>query len=113
MKGILYIIIFTVVLSFGASAQLKPTTTEDPTTKFIRFYPNPAVNNITFEIQHDFDKSYTIQIYNFIGKKLVDLKAGSRSINLPLYDFYRGIYIYQLRDKSGQILESGKFQVIR
>ncbi len=28
-------------------------------------------------------------------------------------DFYRGIYIYQVQDKTGRILETGKFQVNR
>jgi hypothetical protein len=27
--------------------------------------------------------------------------------------YYRGLYIFQLRDRSGRIIESGKFQVIR
>ena len=26
-------------------------------------------------------------------------------------DFYRGVYIFQLRDKSGKVIDSGKFQV--
>lgn len=111
MKHIFYILVFTLGLSLAGVAQSKPG--EDTPVKFIKFYPNPAVNNITFQIQRDFDRSYTLQIYNFIGKKLLDLKAGTPVINLPLYDFYRGIYIYQLRDASGKILESGKFQVIR
>jgi hypothetical protein len=33
------------------------------------------------------------------------------SINLT--DFSRGIYIYQIRDKSGRMLDSGKFQVAK
>ena len=26
-------------------------------------------------------------------------------------DFYRGIYIFQLKDKNGKVVDSGKFQV--
>jgi len=26
-------------------------------------------------------------------------------------DFYRGVYIFQLRDKNGRMIDSGKFQV--
>jgi len=32
---------------------------------------------------------------------------------ITLSDLFRGIYIYQLRDRTGQILESGKFQIIK
>lgn len=28
-------------------------------------------------------------------------------------NYYRGIYIYQLRDLNGRMIESGKFQVIK
>ncbi len=28
-------------------------------------------------------------------------------------EFYRGIYVYQLRDNTGKILETGKFQVVK
>jgi hypothetical protein len=33
------------------------------------------------------------------------------SVNLA--DYSRGIYIYQLRDRSGRMVESGKFQVAK
>jgi hypothetical protein len=99
-------------LGFGATAQNRPFVTVTPATKYVKFYPNPAIDNITFEIEN-FDRSYTLQIFNFIGKKLADIKPGNPSINVPLTDFYRGIYIFQLRDRSGRILDSGKFQVVR
>lgn len=28
-------------------------------------------------------------------------------------NYYRGLYIFQLRDKDGRIIESGKFQVVK
>ena len=28
-------------------------------------------------------------------------------------DFYRGIYVFQLRDKDGKLIESGKFQIVK
>ena len=28
-------------------------------------------------------------------------------------NYYRGIYIYQLRDLAGRLIDSGKFQVIK
>jgi hypothetical protein len=30
---------------------------------------------------------------------------------INLTDFSRGVYIYQLKDKTGRMVESGKFQV--
>lgn len=77
----------------------------------MKFYPNPATSVINFEFQRNFDKSYSLQIFNFMGKKVYELKTLSSRININLDEFYRGIYIFQLRDKNGSIVESGKFQV--
>ena len=46
-----------------------------------------------------------------MGKKVYDLKNSPARFTINLNDFFRGIYIFQLRDKSGSIIESGKFQV--
>ena len=81
--------------------------------KYIKFYPNPAVSVINFEFEKGFDKSFSFEIYNFIGKKVYDVKTSTSKLNIPLTDFYRGVYIYQLRDKTGKIIDSGKFQVIK
>ena len=83
------------------------------TSKYIKFYPNPATAMINFDFQRGYDASYSLLIFNFMGKKIYELKNTPSRININLEDFYRGIYIYQLRDKSGIILESGKFQVIK
>ena len=85
----------------------------DQAVKFIKFYPNPAVNIINFEFQKGYDKFYSFQVYNFIGKKVFDVRTVTPKINIPLADYYRGVYIYQLRDRAGKILETGKFQVIK
>ncbi len=81
--------------------------------KTLKFYPNPAVSFINFEFEKNYDKSYSLLIYNFIGKKVVEIKVSEQKINIPLTDFYRGVYIFQLRDKQGNIIESGKFQVAK
>lgn len=46
-----------------------------------------------------------------MGKKAYELKSTPPRFSIDLNDFFRGIYIFQLRDKSGRIIESGKFQV--
>ena len=114
LKKIYYIFILTVLLSLGSKAQGKIVAgTSESAVKFMRFYPNPAVSVINFEFQKGFDRSYTFQVFNFIGKKVVDLKSVTQKMNISLTDFYRGVYIYQLRDKTGRIIDSGKFQVVK
>ena len=77
----------------------------------VNFYPNPATSVINFDFQRGVDKTYSLQIFNFMGKKVYEVKTIAPRMNINLDEFYRGIYIFQLRDKNGSILESGKFQV--
>ncbi len=113
MKKYFYIFIFIVGFSFGSSAQTKVPIANDLAIKFLKFYPNPAVSVINFEFQKGLDKSYSFQVYNFIGKKVYSTKTVTPKISVSLSDFYRGVYIFQLLDRSGKIIESGKFQVIK
>lgn len=83
-------------------------------SKVERFYPNPASQYIHFEVAASIDKSYTIEVYNFIGRKMTTLRINAKKVTVYFDDnYYRGLYIFQLRDISGKIVESGKFQVIR
>lgn len=88
-------------------------TSVDPTSKLIKFYPNPVTTVVTFELLRGYDKGYTFQISSFIGKKIYEQKRFSQRITVNLTDFYRGFYFYNLFDKSGKLIESGKFQVVR
>lgn len=81
-------------------------------SKVTRFYPNPATTVINFEFDKSIDKTYTLQIYNFIGRKMTEVRITESKITINLDDQYlRGLYIYQLRNQNSWIIESGKFQV--
>lgn len=111
----IYVLILLVVLGFSANAQQKLNDSNfssvDFNSKVVKFYPNPAVSVINFEFNKIIQRDYTLQIYNFIGKKIYEINAVSQKTTIPLSEFNRGIYIFQLRDKNGKIIESGKFQV--
>ena len=81
--------------------------------KVLKFYPNPAISQINFEFQKSYEKGYVLQIYNFTGKKVSETTTLTSKTSVPLTDFYRGVYIFQLRDKTGRIMETGKFQVVK
>lgn len=98
---------------FSASAQVKPASTTEPNVKTLKFYPNPAVSYINFEFLKDYDRSYALYIFNFIGKQVDEIKVTARKITISLTEYYRGVYIFQLRDSKGNIVESGKFQVAK
>ena len=104
----LSIILLTTVNSKGQSSR-EPSP--DQVQRILKVYPNPATTFTKFEFQKNFDKGYTLQVINFIGKQVFEAKNVSSTTTLDLSSYNRGVYIYQLKDQSGKILESGKFQV--
>ncbi|WP_346319003.1 T9SS type A sorting domain-containing protein [Chitinophaga sp. YIM B06452] len=109
---ILFILLCT--LSFPAWSQSKslPETTEGA-SKVVKAYPNPATSKIYFEIQRNNDKVYEIIVYNFLGKKVDHIKNLAGRTEVPLDNYYSGLYIFQLREKNGTLVESGKFNVVK
>lgn len=79
--------------------------------KTVKFYPNPAISYINFEFEKNYNNGNSLIIYNFLGKKVLEQKLGEQKINVSLRNFFRGIYIFQLCDPQGKVIESGKFQV--
>ncbi len=111
MKKIFYILIF--IISLQATSDAQVTHFANDAVKTVKFYPNPATSFINFEFTENYNDSYTLVIFNFIGKKVEDIKVTDQKITVSLTDFYRGVYIFQLRNKQGNIIESGKFQVVK
>jgi hypothetical protein len=96
------------------SAKTLPSTETEGGVKIIKAYPNPASSKIFFEIQlHNNDKVYDLIVYNFLGKKVDQLNNISGKIPVDLASYYSGVYIFQLRDRNGNLVESGKFNVVK
>ena len=81
----------------------------------VKCYPNPAVSYVNFELPKDYIlKNYSLGVYSFTGKKMFESPVSTSKITLNFSDdYFRGIYIFQLRDKTGRIIETGKFQVVK
>ncbi len=108
----LYTLCFLLFLSPTLTwAQSTPQSDRSDMGKVVKFYPNPATSIINFDFQKDYDKSHNLQIYSFLGKKVYELNNVSPKSVINLNNFYRGVYIFQLRDRNGRIIDSGKFQV--
>lgn len=113
-----YLIIFFIGFTFCARAQqqgkinFNDASTGLGPVKLVNTYPNPAITVVNFQFIKPAPKDLTLQIYNFIGKKIFEASNVSQKTTITLNEvFLRGVYIYQLKDKTGRIVESGKFQV--
>jgi hypothetical protein len=87
------------------------TLPQDAADRIVKFYPNPATSIVTFDLQRVNEKGYDIQVFNLLGKVVYEQKNIPSRTTINLSDYSRGVYIYQLRERDGKIIESGKFQV--
>lgn len=110
---IFYTLSIILLVSITTKSQDRNTSSPagSPITKIVKFYPNPATSFINFEFQKSYDKSYSFQIINLLGKKVYDITNVNPKTVVNLSDFLRGVYIFQLRDQNGKVVDSGKFQV--
>jgi hypothetical protein len=110
-----FLLIVSIILSttFHSNAQDKAASGApvNMQTGILRFYPNPATTVISFDFQRAYDKGYVLQVYNFLGRKMIEQSNVNDHTTINLTDFTRGVYIYKLFDKSGKLVETGKFQV--
>ena len=87
-------------------------TIEQPRT--VQVYPNPATSVIYFEFPSGLENnSVSLHIYNFIGTKMNEIQVNNNKLSVQLDNYTRGLYVYQIRDRQGSIVESGKFQVVK
>jgi len=105
---ILSIILLTAVYT---QAQTRTNPSPNSTEVILKFYPNPATSIITFDFLKGYEKGFIIQVFNFLGKPVFEAPTAATKTTINLSEFNRGVYIYQLRDQSGKIIKSGKFQV--
>ena len=114
LKKFILIAFVLVAFSFSSQAQQSKLSSPGAQTTLVRFYPNPATTVINFDFQKAYEGGHSIQIFNAIlGRKVFEQANLSERTAVNLNDFSRGMYIYQLFDKSGRMVESGKFQVAK
>lgn len=111
VKRFLPIISFILLTAINSKGQSNREPSPDQLQRILKVYPNPATTFTKFEFQKSFDKGYTLQVINFIGKQVYEAKNINSTTTLDLSTYNRGVYIYQLKDQSGKMIECGKFQV--
>lgn len=113
MKKLATILFFVFAGKFSFAQSTAKTSEFFSTPKFVSFYPNPAVSNINFDFVKDNRAVSAIQIFNLIGKPVLEVKTPSSRNNISISSLYRGVYVFKLVDRNGSILETGKFQVVK
>ena len=110
LRNFTLLFMFLVLCSAQAHSQDPLAKTPASTIRFIKLYPNPATTFVIIELQKSLDKNCSFQIFNFAGKKILDIQVTDRA-RIDLSAYSRGIYIIQLKDRNGKTIEAGKFQI--
>ena len=80
----------------------------------IKVYPNPAVNEVNFELNNLLPGRYNLNFYNIIGRQiaseLIDI-SGSHFHTVRLNSFAKGVYLYSLINEQGQVVLTEKLVV--
>lgn len=111
LKRILTILSIILLTAIHSQGQASRSSSPDPGDKLLKLYPNPATTYVTFDFQKAVEKGYSIQVFSFLGRKMYESQNPTPKTTIDLSEYNRGVYIYHLRDQSGKLLESGKFQV--
>lgn len=101
-------ILFILACQFGFGQVKRVSMSEQ--VKRTTIYPNPARYFVHIQFKQASPPA-SLVIYNFLGKKQIEINQPGTHVYLDLTNFNRGVYIFQFRNNNGQVIDSGKFQV--
>jgi hypothetical protein len=88
---------------------LTSNTVDQPTSREarVRIYPNPAGNQISVNLLQDYVGA-SLEISDISGKLLRTHQLHSTECNINISELSPGIYVFNILDDAGKILESEK-----
>lgn len=81
---------------------------EDLSKDLVNVYPNPASSDITFELPSELDVT-TIEIYNSVGKKVLDADVKVVKANISIVGLDSGVYSVRFLDDQKRAVLRSRF----
>jgi hypothetical protein len=76
----------------------------------VTVYPNPATNDVHFNITSSGVTGY-INVFDMTGQKVSTIDTHNNFATLNSSQLASGLYFYQLYDKAGSLMKTGKFSI--
>lgn len=111
LKNLVAIFLLTLACYQASGQKTSGLSYSGSEKQLVKFYPNPASSYINFEFKAEVSKGASFQVFNFLGRRVHNTSISSNRLALNLTDYMRGVYIFQVLDAQGRILETNKFQV--
>ncbi len=84
---------------------------ENTNANLTKVYPNPASNEVMFHIKKK--DVAQLSVYDLQGKLVETKKVETDKVKLLTSAYANGMYIYKLSNASKQVLEDGKFLIVK
>ena len=111
---IFYILLsFILLITVRAKGQARDPLPDQDHKVVKKFYPNPAVSYVIFELDKEPNHAYTLQIFSFIGREVRMVPDIQDKAQISLGDLARGLHTFQLKDQTGRVTDSGIFQITK
>lgn len=89
----------------GIPSAVNPVNSE---TTSVIVSPNPAIDQITFELKNAASGKYSLRLYDIHGHQVMTHEFTSDREVLSIESINEGMYLYNLLDAEGQIVFTGK-----
>jgi hypothetical protein len=92
------------ILTNVSTTIVKETAQE--TVDFV-VYPNPVINELTFEFENTQKRKITI--YNTNGQLVLSLDSKEKAKTIDLENYTNGVYYYLVKSAGGETIGTGEF----
>lgn len=94
----------------ASNCGLKPNAIAETNAaqNFIKVYPNPVSQSLTFEAINSSQTNYKIEIADICGKKINSYNFTNSTLQIDLSNIPNGIYFYQIKTNN-QAIQNGNF----
>ncbi len=76
----------------------------------VSIYPNPAHNDVTFKCSGD---ASFIEISDITGRLIYSYSMTNNKINIQTETFSPGIFIYSIQNQKKEVINRGRFEIIK
>jgi hypothetical protein len=93
---------------FKSSANVVTSVTNWSNGDYIKVYPNPVISLIQVDYKLGMQRELTLKVYDMSGREVLTQKKLKSGDQVNMSRLLRGIYQYQLLDKTGKLLMADK-----
>jgi hypothetical protein len=93
---------------FKTVANVVTAVTNYSNGDYVRTYPNPVINLMKVEYKLGMQRELTLKVYDLSGREVLEQKKIKSGDQVNMSRLLRGIYQYQLLEKTGKLLMAEK-----